>query len=175
MAKTSDWIITNTSVISLEDSDLVLTDAAIAVEQGLIAKIGPSDQVEAQYPNLEKIDGRGKAVLPGFINSHTHTVLLVLRGTVEDMSGDAIFGYMTPISFAMTDDERRALARLGCLEAIRSGSTTVVEPFRFIPGYADGMIDTGLRLYLGENAADVLTLKIRDGVYEFDRGFGQDS
>ena len=173
MAKTSNWIITNTSVISLEDSDLVLKDAAIAVEQGLISEIGPSDQVEAQYPKLEKIDGRGKAVLPGFINSHTHTVLLVLRGTVEDMSGDAIFGYMTPISFAMTDDERRALARLGCLEAIRSGSTTVVEPFRFIPGYADGMIDTGLRLYLGENAADALTLKIRDGIYEFDRGFGQ--
>ena len=52
MAKTSDWIITNTSVISLEDSDLVLTDAAIAVEQGLIAKIGPSDQVAVSYTHL---------------------------------------------------------------------------------------------------------------------------
>lgn len=174
MTETPDWIITGTTVISLEDGDTVLEDAAIAVERGLISEIGPTAELEPRYPNLEKIDGRGKAVVPGFINSHTHTVLLVLRGTVEDMSGDAIFGYMTPISFAMTDDERRALARLGCLEAIRSGSTTLVEPFRFIPGYADGMIDTGLRLYFGENAADALTLKIREGIYEFDKGFGQD-
>ena len=55
MAKSSDWIITDTSVISLEDSDVVLEDAAIAVEQGIISEIGPSDQVEAQFPNLEKI------------------------------------------------------------------------------------------------------------------------
>ena len=174
MTETSDWIITNATVVSLEGGDGVIEDAAVAVENGLISEVGPSAEVETRYPHLEKIDGRGKAVVPGFINSHTHTVLLVLRGTVEDMSGDAIFGYMTPISFAMTDDERRALARLGCLEAIRSGSTTLVEPFRFIPGYADGMIETGLRLYFGESATDALTLKIRQGVYEFDKGFGQE-
>lgn len=174
MTETLDWIITSTTVVSLENDDRVIEDAAIAVENGIISEVGSSAEVEARYPHLEKIDGRGKAVVPGFINSHTHTVLLVLRGTVEDMSGDAIFGYMTPISFAMKDDERRALARLGCLEAIRSGSTTLVEPFRFIPGYADGMIDTGLRLYFGESATDALTLKIRQGVYEFDKGFGQE-
>lgn len=174
MTENPDWIITGTTVISLEDGDTVLEDTAVAVERGLISEIGPTAELEPRYPNLEKIDGRGKAVVPGFINSHTHTVLLVLRGTVEDMSGDAIFGYMTPISFAMTDDERRALARLGCLEAIRSGSTTLVEPFRFIPGYADSMIETGLRLYFGESASDALTLKIRQGVYEFDKEFGRE-
>lgn len=174
MTKTSDWMITGATVVSLEGGDGVMEDAAVAVENGLISEVGPSAEIEARYPHLEKIDGRGKAVVPGFINSHTHTVLLVLRGTVEDMSGDAIFGYMTPISFAMKDHERRALARLGCLEAIRSGSTTLVEPFRFIPGYADGMIETGLRLYFGESATDALTLKIRQGVYEFDKGFGQE-
>lgn len=170
----TDWIITDTTVIPLEDGDTAIDNAAIAVENGVISAVGPSADVESRYPGLERIDGRGKVVLPGFINSHTHAVLLVLRGTVEDMSGDAIFGYMTPISFAMNDDERRALARLGCLEAIRSGTTTLVEPFRFIVGYAEGMIETGLRLYFGENAADALTLKIRQGVYEFDKGFGQE-
>ena len=33
---------------------------------------------------------RGRPLLPGFINAHTHSVLTVLRGTVEDMGGDAI-------------------------------------------------------------------------------------
>jgi 5-methylthioadenosine/S-adenosylhomocysteine deaminase len=47
------------------------------------------------------------------VNAHTHVLLLALRGTVEDMGAEAIYGYMSPISFAMNDDERRALALLG--------------------------------------------------------------
>ena len=96
---------------------------------GRIAAVGPSADLARDHAGLEVVDGRGKAVLPGYINSHTHTVLLVLRGTVEDMAGDAIFGYMTPISFAMTPGERAAIARLGCLEGILSGTTTMVDPF----------------------------------------------
>ena len=167
-------LITGATVVTLDDTLGTLEDGAIAVRDGRIAALGPSADLARDHAGLEVVDGRGKAVLPGFINSHTHTVLLVLRGTVEDMAGDAIFGYMTPISFAMTPEERTAIARLGCLEGILSGTTTMVEPFRHVAGYAQGMVDTGLRLYLSENAADALTLKIRHGVYEHSRTFGQE-
>ena len=168
-----DILITGASVVTLDDTLGTIEDGAVAVKDGRIAAVGPAAELACAHPELATLDARGKAVLPGFINSHTHAVLLVLRGTVEDMSGDAVFGYMTPISFAMTPEERRALARLGCLEAIRSGTTTMVEPFRHLPSYAQGMVETGLRLYLSENAADALTLKIRHGVYEYDRDWGQ--
>jgi len=168
-----DILITGATVLTLDDERSIIDDGAVAIQGDRIAAVGTSNGLRQQYPDLEVMDARGKAILPGFINSHTHAVLLVLRGTVEDMSGDAIFGYMTPISFAMTDGERRALARLGCLEALRSGTTTMVEPFRFIPGYARGMVETGMRLWLSENGADANTLKIRHGIYEYDRDFGQ--
>ena len=167
-------LITGATVVTLDDALGTLEDAAVAVRGGRIAAVGPSADLARDHPGLEVVDGRGKALLPGFINSHTHTVLLVLRGTVEDMAGDAIFGYMTPISFAMNPDERAAIARLGCLEGILCGTTTMVEPFRHVAGYARGMVDTGLRLYFSENAADALTLKIRHGVYEFSRAFGEE-
>jgi 5-methylthioadenosine/S-adenosylhomocysteine deaminase len=169
----TDLIITGATLLTLDDALGTVEDGAIAVVGGRIAAVGPNAAVARDHPDLEVVDGRGKAVLPGLVNSHTHCVLLVLRGTVEDMSGDAIFGYMTPISFAMTPAERRALARLGCLEAIRSGTTTLVEPFRHVAGYARGMVESGLRLYLSESAADALTLKIRHGIYEYDPAFGQ--
>ena len=169
-----DVLVTGATVVTLDDKLGTLEDGAVAVRDGRIAAVGPSADLTRDHPDLEVLDARGKAVLPGFINSHTHTVLLVLRGTVEDMAGDAIFGYMTPISFAMTPEERAAIARLGCLEGILSGTTTMVEPFRHVAGYARGMVDTGLRLYLSENAADALTLKIRHGVYEHDRAFGEE-
>ena len=169
-----DVLVTGATVVTLDDELGTLEDGAVAVRDGRIAAVGPSADLARDHPDLEVLHARGKAVLPGFINSHTHTVLLVLRGTVEDMAGDAIFGYMTPISFAMTPEERAAIARLGCLEGILCGTTTMVEPFRHVAGYARGMVDTGLRLYLGENAADALTLKIRHGVYEHDRAFGEE-
>ncbi len=170
----SGLLMTSATVLTLDDNHRIINDGAVAVQGDRIVAVGDTDDLRQRFPQFETIDARGKAIMPGLINSHTHTVLLVLRGTVEDMSGDAIFGYMTPISFAMTDAERRALARLGCLEAIRSGTTTLVEPFRFITGYADGMVETGMRLWLSENGADALTLKIRHGIYEYDRAFGQE-
>ena len=169
-----DVLVTGATVVTLDDELGTLEDGAVAVRDGRIAAVGPSADLARDHPDLEILDARDKAVLPGFVNSHTHTVLLVLRGTVEDMAGDAIFGYMTPISFAMTPEERAAIARLGCLEGILCGTTTMVEPFRHVAGYARGMVDTGLRLYLSENAADALTLKIRHGVYEHDRAFGEE-
>ena len=170
----TDILLTGATVVTLDDELGTFEDGAVAVRDGRIAAVGPSADLARDHPDLEVLYARGKAVLPGFINSHTHTVLLVLRGTVEDMAGDAIFGYMTPISFAMTPEERAAIARLGCLEGILCGTTTMVEPFRHVAGYARGMVDTGLRLYLSENAADALTLKIRHGVYEHDRAFGEE-
>lgn len=172
--KATDVLITGATLVTLDEMLGTIENGAVAVRGGRIAAVGASDDLARTHTDLSPMDVRGKAVLPGFINSHTHTVLLVLRGTVEDMSGDAIFGYMTPISFAMRPEERRALARLGCLEAIRSGTTTVVEPFRHLVTYAQSMVETGLRLYLSENAADALTLKIRHGVYEHDRAWGQE-
>ena len=172
--KQDDVLITGATVLTLDAGRTIIPGGAVAVTGGRIAAVGGSDELRRRFPEMETLDATGKAVLPGFINSHTHAVLLVLRGTVEDMSGDAIFGYMTPISFAMTDGERRALARLACLEAIRCGTTTMVEPFRFITGYAAGMAETGMRLWLSENGADALTLKIRHGIYEYDRAFGEE-
>ena len=172
--KQDDILITGATVLTLDADRQVIPNGAVAVTGGRIAAVGGSDELRGRFPEMETLDASGKAVLPGFINSHTHAVLLVLRGTVEDMSGDAIFGYMTPISFAMTDGERSALARLACLEAIRCGTTTMVEPFRFITGYGAAMAETGMRLWLSENGADALTLKIRHGVYEYDRAFGEE-
>ena len=168
-------LITNAIVCTMDDERRILRNGAVAIDGDRIVDVGASDELAVRHADAERIDGMGKAIIPGFINSHTHTVLLVLRGTVEDMDGNEIYGYMQPISFAMTPDERGAIARLGCLEAIRSGTTTLVDPFRHVAGYAQTMANTGVRLFLSESGADALTLLIRKGIYEYDRAFGEES
>ncbi|MFA7249197.1 MAG: amidohydrolase family protein [Dehalococcoidia bacterium] len=169
-----DVVIGNALVITVDGDRRIITDGAIAVLGDRIAAVGPTREVRAAHPTLPAIDARGKAVIPGFINTHTHAVLMVLRGTVEDMGGEAVYNYMSPITFAMNGEERSALAALSCLEAIRSGTTTLVDPLRHVTTYARAMADSGLRLFLSESCADALTLEVRNGVYTYDRQWGQD-
>jgi len=167
-------IIKNATIVTGDDNRRVIKQGAVVIEGHKIVAVGKTAKLEHLYRDFEVYNGTDKAVFPGFINSHTHTVLTVLRGSVEDMDADAVYGFMTPISFAMTPDERAAMAQLGCLEAIRSGTTTLVDPFRHVVGYVPAMADSGLRLFFSENVTDVLTLKIRSGVYEHDRAWGEE-
>lgn len=165
-------LITDTLAITCDAGRTTLPHVAILVDGSRIAAIGPTATLEAAYPDAERLDGRGMAVLPGLINAHTHTVLLALRGTIEDWAGEAIYRYMSPISYAMTAEERAVFATLGCAEAIRSGSTTLVDPFRHVTGYAGAMAATGMRLWLSESCADIDTRRIRHGDYRVDPTFG---
>lgn len=52
----------------------MLENGAIAVASGKIVAVGPSADIESQYTTDNVIDCAGKAVVPGFVDSHTHTV-----------------------------------------------------------------------------------------------------
>ena len=123
-------LITDATIVTCDNSRRIIDRGAIAIADNRIAGIGESEDLDRAYPGFERMSGRGLAVLPGFINAHTHTVLTSLRGTVEDWDGEVVYRYMSPISYTMSDHERSVMAALGCLEAIRSGTTTLVDPFR---------------------------------------------
>ena len=161
------------TVVTQDAGRRLLRGASVAVRGGRIVGVGADDEVARAHPDLPEVPSRERAILPGLVNAHTHVLLLALRGTIEDAGSEAIYRYMTPISFAMTDDERRAIGRLGCLEALRSGTSTLVEPFRHVASYAGAMAETGMRLWFSESCADALTLKIRHGIYEFDDAWGE--
>jgi len=78
-------VIHDATIVTVDDADTVLHGGAVAVEGSRIAAIGPSAQVLAAYPGAERIDGSGRAVLPGFANTHTHLVLTIARGIYEDL------------------------------------------------------------------------------------------
>ena len=165
-------LITDTLAITCDARRRTLPHHAILVDGTRIAALGPTAALEAAHPDAERLDGRGLAVLPGLVNAHTHTVLLALRGTIEDWEGEAIYRYMSPVSYAMSAEERAVFATLGCAEAIRSGTTTLVDPFRHVAGYAGAMAATGMRLWLSESCADIDTRRIRHGEYAVDPAFG---
>jgi len=52
----------------------VVHDAAVAVHTGRIAWAGPQSELPAEYRSLDSLDVAGRAVIPGFVDAHTHLV-----------------------------------------------------------------------------------------------------
>ena len=168
-------LIRNATVVTGDRRRTVIHDGAVAVRGDRITAVGAATEVGDANPDLPTLNAAGKAVLPGLINAHTHPVLTVMRGVLEDLTGvpTGPYVYNVPLTYLMTDDERSVMATLGCVEAIRSGTTALLDTTRYVHTYAQAMADTGLRLFLSEGCFDMDPDKLREGIYEENRAWGE--
>jgi len=171
-------VIHDAVVATVDDQDTVLYNAAIAIDGKKIAALGPSAEILARYPQADKVDGSGKMVMPGFANTHTHLTMTMARGVFEDLSPPhkpPFSGGLSPIPLpGMNPEERRVMAELGALEALRSGTTFALEDSNDVDQYADVLAATGMRFLLGERAYDRIGTSIGDpGPLKLDRKLGE--
>jgi 5-methylthioadenosine/S-adenosylhomocysteine deaminase len=171
-------LIHDTTIVTADERGSILYDAAIAVSDGRIAALGPSSELAARYPSAERVYGRGRAVFPGFANTHTHLSRVLARGIYEDLSPShtpPFTGGLAPLPLpALSPDEERVMALLGAVEAIRSGTTLVLEESAGLDGYAGALADTGLRLVLCERAWDRANASIgQPGAFQLDPKLAQ--
>ncbi len=157
-------LIRNATLVTVDPEDTIHFGAALAVDDGMIAAIGPTDELVARYPGADVVEGDGKAVFPGFANIHTHFTLIIAKGIYEDLSPPNAPPFTSGLAPIPTPDlspaEERAMVRLAALEAIRSGTTAVLEDGIGIDEYAESLASTGLRLLLCERVWD----KARGGI-----------
>ncbi|GGK87303.1 imidazolonepropionase [Mangrovihabitans endophyticus] len=105
-----------------------LRDAALVTEGDRVAWVGPAGRAPAADT---RIDAAGAAVLPGFVDSHTHVVFAGDRASefAARMAGRPYTGGGIRTTVAATraasDDELRATARRLVAEARRQGTTTI--------------------------------------------------
>ena len=122
-----DVAIRNTLALTMRDDGLgVVDDATIGIEDGEIAYVGPDEGFDAEP--AREIDGEGTLTCPGFVDVHAHTGLTLLRGGAQDVPEiEWMTHALGPLAEATTAADRIAGARLGVLEAVLSGVTTVGE------------------------------------------------
>jgi 5-methylthioadenosine/S-adenosylhomocysteine deaminase len=105
-------------------------------------------------------------VMPGFANVHTHFTMTLARGVFEDLSPPhrpPFTAGLSPLPLPdMTPDERRVMAQLGALEALRSGTTLALEDTSNVHEYANALAQTGMRFLLSERAWDRTGTSIGD-------------
>src|SRR5919202_424618 len=97
---------------------------AVAVEGTRVAGVGARAQLAERFPSAEMVDLGEAAILPGFVNCHTHLELTAMRGFLEPEEGD-FFAWLRKITVArrerMTPEDLYASAAWGAAEAARAG------------------------------------------------------
>jgi 5-methylthioadenosine/S-adenosylhomocysteine deaminase len=152
----ADVIVTGGTVVTMDRSRTIYEDGAVAIVADTIAAVGPRVEVERNYQSRQTIDARGRLVLPGFINAHTHVPMTLLRGLHDDVTlNDWLRKYIFPAEAKNVDEDFvRWGTRLAAAEQIRSGVTTFADMYYFEDAVAEETKSAGMRGVLGETFID---------------------
>jgi len=156
-------------VVPVDGRRAHIEDGAVALDDDRIAAVGTTTELAARFKADRTIDGRGKAVLPGFINTHIHLIGGVNKGLTEDQTGvsGGLFKIAMPLHYVYAQpSDMYWLASMHALEALRTGTTTVNEVGKYEREVAKVVRDTGLRAVMAENIRDSAVQDVRPGVVE---------
>ena len=152
----ADLLITGGIVVTMDSTRAILDDGAVAVRGDTIIAVGPRNELEARYAASQTIDAKGKLVLPGFINGHTHVPMTLFRGLHDDVTlNDWLYKYIFPAEAKNVNEEFvRWGTRLAAAEQIRGGVTTFADMYYFEDAVAEETKAAGMRGVLGETFID---------------------
>jgi len=151
-----DLIVSGGIVVTMDGARQLLQDGGVAIKGDVIVAVGPRAEIESQYTAAQVIDGRGRLVLPGFINGHTHVPMTLFRGLHDDVTlQDWLYKYIFPAEAKNVNEEFvRWGTRLAAAEQIRSGVTTFADMYYFEDAVAEETKAAGMRGVLGETFID---------------------
>jgi len=146
-----DTIIRAGWCIPVEPHALVLTDHAVAINDGRIIDILPSSEASERYEPGVLVQRPDHVLIPGLVNAHTHAAMTLLRGIADDMPlerwlSEAIW----PIEKRFVSAEMvRDGTRLAIAEMLRSGCTCFSDQYFFPEIVAETAIDLHMRAMVG--------------------------
>lgn len=120
-------------VVTMNDALDVLTDAAVLVTGDAFAAVGPAAELSAAAPDAARVELPGRLLMPGLVNSHHHSGML--RGTAEHLPvWEWLRLHIDPMHRVLRPEEAEAAAWLCYAEGLLSGTTTVVDMWRYMDG-----------------------------------------
>ena len=156
-----DLLISGCDVVCLDDTDRVLRDGAIAVDDSRIVWIGAASEAAQLYAPTNTLDGGGKIAMPGLIDGHVHTTQQLLRGRIAALARQRPLkipiwrNYLIPFE-SLLDPEDVYLSGLVCYaNMLMVGTTCFAEAGGPHPDeMGRAALDIGIRGFISLNTAD---------------------
>lgn len=154
-----DTLIHAQHLITCEENNRVLENHALAIQAGKIIAILPSEEADANYiaTTVKRYDRH--AVLPGFINCHTHSAMILFRGLADDLElMDWLNNYIWPAEGKWVGEEMVYEASLlSMAEMIRCGTICYNDMYFYLQATARATEKAGMRGFIGMTVIDVPT------------------
>lgn len=149
-------LIKDATIITLDDANRVF-EGSVAIDRGRIAAVEPSATAGFNIAFDDVIDGRGCALLPGFIQTHIHLCQTLFRGAADDLELiDWLKRRVWPMEAAHTPESLYASARLGIAELIKGGTTCALtmETVNHTDSVFRAVEESGFRATVGKCMMD---------------------
>ena len=168
----ADLVLSASWIVPVEPAGCVHEGHALAVRDGAIAALGPAAEIDSKFSPRERLRLDGRALIPGFVNAHTHAAMTLFRGLADDLPLRTwLAEHIWPAEARFVDEGFvRAGTRLAAAEMLRGG-TTCFNDMYFFPDVAGEVArEAGIRAVLGLIVLEAPTAWARDPGSYLSRG-----
>lgn len=157
-------IIYNARIITMNHAMEVIQNGYVRIKNGKITEIGETGvATDSRQENIEYTDAQGMFMMPGFINTHTHVPMTMLRGFADDLP---LHEWLTEHIFPaearlVTPENLRIATRLAFIEMIKSGTTCFNDMYFFENVIAEEAKKAGIRGVMNESLIDFPTASFK--------------
>ncbi|MHC5229217.1 amidohydrolase [Enterococcus sp. LJL99] len=162
-------LIKNVHVLTMDDEFNEIKDGFVLIDEEAIAKIGPIGEIEKISGTIDRVvDGKKGLLIPGMVNTHTHTGMIPFRSLGDDVP-DRLRRFLFPLEQFMTKDLVKASSKYAISEMLLSGVTTFCDMYYFEEEVAQSCKEMGIRALVGETIIDMPTCDSPEpsGGYEY--------
>lgn len=136
--------------------DKILKDGVVIVEGNRIVDIGKESELKDKYSGYEAIGGKGKVVLPGLVNCHTHAAMTLLRGYADDMVlSEWLTQKIWPVEAHLKPEDIYVGTLLACLEMLKSGITAFADMYFYMDKAAKAVVESGIRAVISHGMIEL--------------------
>ena len=168
----ADLVLSASWIVPVEPAGSVLEGHALAVRGGMIAALGPAAGIDAEFSPRERLHLDGHALVPGFVNAHTHAAMTLFRGLADDLPLQTwLAEHIWPAEARFVNEGFvRAGTRLAAVEMLRGGTTCFNDMYFFPDAAGEVAREAGIRAVLGLIVLEVPTAWARDPASYLSRG-----
>jgi 5-methylthioadenosine/S-adenosylhomocysteine deaminase len=141
-------LISDATVLTVDGSDTVFPGGWVAFADGRITGVGPRETAPAATRFDEAIPLIGHLVMPGLVNAHTHSAMVLFRGRSEGQSLLTMEGWYNSIrepELSLIASDIGPAVALSCAEMLLSGTTTFCDQYFLAEEIAEAAARSGMR------------------------------
>lgn len=156
-------LIYNARILTMNTCMDIIANGYIRIKNGKIEAIGPMDECCVENFPGEIKNAEGMLVMPGFVNTHTHVPMTMLRGYADDLPLHIwLTEHIFPAEARLVTPENVGVAtRLAFVEMIKSGTTCFNDMYFFEDVIANEAKKAGIRGVMNESVIDFPTASFK--------------